>query len=157
MATAHLIFGYLGAGKTTFAKQLEQACNAVRFTHDEWMTALYGSNPSAEHFAEYAERVSRVMEPIWSRVLVCGVDVVLDLALWSRAARDEIRATVRRLGGSSKLYWLRCTEAVARERCRVRNADLQRSLYIADATFDVLKARFEPLGADEEHEAIETG
>jgi predicted kinase len=156
MATAHLIYGYLGAGKTTFAKQLERDHNAVRFTHDEWMTALHGSDPPEKRFAEYAVRVSRLMEGIWIRVLTCGVDVVLDIGLWSRATRDAIRNTVQRLGCSSKLYWVCCSETVALERCRARNADLRGSLYIADATFEALKSRFEPLGDDEEYEPVAT-
>ena len=32
MATAHLIYGYLGAGKTTFAKKLERELPAIRFS-----------------------------------------------------------------------------------------------------------------------------
>jgi predicted kinase len=31
MPTAHLIHGYLGAGKTTFARQLERDIPAIRF------------------------------------------------------------------------------------------------------------------------------
>jgi predicted kinase len=45
MATAHLIHGYLGAGKTTFARRLEEELPAIRFSHDEWMTNLYGDDP----------------------------------------------------------------------------------------------------------------
>jgi predicted kinase len=58
MAKAHLIHGYLGAGKTTFARRLEQELRAIRFTHDEWMSRLYGDDPSADMFPEYAERIS---------------------------------------------------------------------------------------------------
>jgi predicted kinase len=40
MPTAHLIHGFLGVGKTTLARQLEQKIPAIRFSHDEWMTRL---------------------------------------------------------------------------------------------------------------------
>lgn len=42
MATAHLIHGFLGVGKTTFARQLEERLPAIRFSHDEWMARRYG-------------------------------------------------------------------------------------------------------------------
>lgn len=41
MATAHLIHGYIGAGKTTFARRLETELPAVRFTHDEGMARFF--------------------------------------------------------------------------------------------------------------------
>jgi AAA domain len=42
MTTAHRIHGFLGVGKTTLARQLEQRIPAIRFSHDEWMARLYG-------------------------------------------------------------------------------------------------------------------
>ena len=48
------------------------------------------------------------------------------------------------------------TLTTARARCRLRSANLQGSLYIADNTFDVLKSRFEPLEPDEPHVVIDT-
>jgi predicted kinase len=69
MPTAHLIHGYLGAGKTTFARQLERDIPAIRFSHDEWMTRLYGDDPPVEHFADFYQRVSEQMEEVWPRCL----------------------------------------------------------------------------------------
>ena len=65
MATAHLIHGFLGVGKTTLARRLEQDIPAIRFSHDEWMTRLYGDDPPVEHFAEFCRRVSKVLEEVW--------------------------------------------------------------------------------------------
>ena len=127
MATAHLIHGYLGVGKTTFARRIERERGAVRFTHDEWMSTLYGPDPPAEQFGDCAERVC-----------------------------DAVRATVRALGCDSTLYSLHCPETVARARCRARNADLHGSLYISDATFDALQSRFEPLDDDEARTLVDT-
>ncbi|HLH02610.1 MAG TPA: AAA family ATPase [Bryobacteraceae bacterium] len=42
MPTVQMIFGYLGAGKTTFARKLERELPAIRFTLDEWVTRLFG-------------------------------------------------------------------------------------------------------------------
>lgn len=39
MPTVHMIHGFVGVGKTTFAKKLQQEVNAVRFSPDEWMIA----------------------------------------------------------------------------------------------------------------------
>ena len=157
MATAHLIFGQVATGKTTFAKQLEARLGAVRFAPDEWMVTLFGSDP-ARSDAEYAERASRVDEIIgdlWPRLLRAGVDVVLDFGFHSRASRDRARAVVALAGGDVRLYWIRCSQEVARERCRTRTSR-HGTLYIDENAFDVINARVEPLGSEEAFELVDT-
>lgn len=43
--TVFMLHGFLGSGKTTFARHLEHKYTALRFTHDEWMQQLYGIDP----------------------------------------------------------------------------------------------------------------
>lgn len=149
MPVAHLIHGYIGAGKTTFARHLESQTLAVRFTHDEWMRRLHGDDPPEAHFSDYAERVSSLMETVWRRCLIAGADVILDFGFWSRRERDRIRGVIAEFGAEHILYRLACEEEIARQRIERRNKALTDSLYIAPNTFEVLKARFEQLGPDE--------
>ena len=93
------------------------------------------------------------MEDMWSRCLMLGIDVILDGGFWSRAERDRVRTHVAELGGRTLLYHLACPEDVARRRVTERNLNAD-GLYIAPATFDALKARFEPLSPDEERVEI---
>ena len=68
MATAHLIYGYIGAGKTTYAQDLEDRLHAVRFTTDEWISTLYSEDESQiADFDVLVRRVGAVMEPLWCR------------------------------------------------------------------------------------------
>ncbi len=154
MATAHLIHGFLGAGKTTFARKLEAELGALRFSHDEWMVELFGHDPPVERFAVQAQSVRRVMQALWLRSLGLGLDVVLDFGFWPRAERDEVRAQVAAIGANHRLYQLARSEAEAWRRIEARNTDLGDSLLITRATFETLKARFEPLADDEERVVI---
>jgi predicted kinase len=151
MPTAHLVFGFLGSGKTTLAKKLELQHSAVRFTPDEWMARLFGEDPPAGMFQDRAAAILDIMQPIWVRCLSLGLDVVLDYGFWSRAERDRVRTAVRSAGAAPVLWAVSCSDDEARRRVAVRNEAAHRSLYIAPATFDLLKARFEPLGMDEPH------
>jgi len=89
------------------------------------------------------------MQPIWARCLSLGLDVVLDYGFWSRAERDRVRAVVADIGATSMLWAASCSDDEARKRIALRNEAADRSLYIAPATFDLLKARVEPLDVDE--------
>lgn len=149
MATAHILFGYLGSGKTTFAKRLELGHGAVRFTPDEWMARLFGEDPPEDSFPEKAAAISELLEPLWTRCLSLGLDVVLDYGFWTRKERDRVRALVESFGARVCLYHLQCSDDEARRRIAARNRADDRSLYIAPATYDALRLRFEPLDADE--------
>jgi predicted kinase len=151
MPTAHLVFGFLGSGKTTLARKLERQHDAVRFTPDEWMARLFGEDPPADRFQEKAAAILDAMQPLWTRCLSLGLDVVLDYGFWSRAERDAARATVDDLGATAVLWSVSCSDDEARRRIALRNQAAHRSLHIAPATFDLLKARLEPLGLDEPH------
>jgi predicted kinase len=149
MPTAHLIHGYLGAGKTTFARQLERDIPAIRFSHDEWMVRLCGDNPPVERFADYYRRVYEQIEEIWPRCLKFGVDVVLDFGFWSRDERDATREKISALGAVARLCRLSCPEDEAWRRIEQRNTNLQGSFLIDRNSFEAFKTRFEPLDADE--------
>jgi predicted kinase len=158
MATLHLLYGGVGTGKTTFAKKLERELPAVRFTHDEWMARLFGRDPPADTFQESA---ARVWELIWDhagRVLRVGVDVILDGGFWSRASRDDARRRATAIGVSCRLYCVTCPDHVARQRVRRRTAAMPPgTLYISDATIEVLNRRVEPLGPDEDCITVDGG
>ena len=157
MATAHLIHGYLGAGKTTFARQLEADLPALRLSHDEWMAGLFGEDPPAASFADQHRRVWAALEPVWTRVLTLGCDVVLDFGFWRRSERDSVRDQAIALGAEVRLYELVCPEAEAWRRVEGRNGALRGSLLITRNTFDLLKGRFEALAPDEDHLTIQSG
>jgi predicted kinase len=154
--TVHLLHGFLGAGKTTFARQLERQLPAVRYTPDEWLSRLFGDDPPADQFQRHLDAVFELMAAHWRMVIRCGADVVLDYGFWSRASRDAARRSAAALGCNTRLYALHCSEPTARRRCRERNHNLAGSLLITDPTFDALKARFEPLALDEPHTRIDT-
>ena len=58
--TAHLICGFIGSGKTTFAKELQKKTSALRFTKDEWIIRIFGNDPTIDQFETYDDRITNL-------------------------------------------------------------------------------------------------
>lgn len=158
MPTLHLVHGLPGSGKTTHAIRLARELTAVRFTPDEWMVALHGTNPPEALFRPQLERIFSLIWEHAARVLATGTDVVIDAGFWTRASRDEAREWARAHGVRCRLYAMDCPLAEARRRVLARTAAMPEGvLEITGPTFDLLAAQLEPLGPDEAHERISIG
>jgi predicted kinase len=157
MPIIHLIHGFTGAGKTTFANSLEQETGAVRFSADEWMVRLHGTNPPADRFRDYVDRIDKLIWDMAALFLERGHDVIIDGGFWTRAARNHAREFAKQNNAEVKLYALTCPEEIMRRRVLERTrALLDRALFIDENAFELFKSRFEPLGPDEEHISIDT-
>lgn len=155
--TLHLIHGIPGSGKTTFARKLEQEIHAVRFSPDEWMVTLHGTNPPEPLFREQHERIMALIWEHVGRVLRAGCDVILEGGFWSRASRDDARRRAEEFCVPCKFYALRCSVEEARRRVSARTKTMPPgTLEITDTTFDFLLGKLEPLGADEEYIEVES-
>ncbi|GGR86006.1 AAA family ATPase [Deinococcus sedimenti] len=149
MSEIHALHGFIGSGKTTLARTLEMQLGALRFTPDEWITALHGADPPAAEYPAMLARVRSLMHAQWTRAVTLGAPVILDEGLWTRASRDELRSQAVALGVPLTLHVLPFDPASAWERVAARN-DQPGAHYVAPATFELFLPRFEPLTPDEE-------
>lgn len=121
MAVLHLMVGLPCSGKTTRARQLEKACNALRLTTDVWHLALYGSDvespePDARH-----SRVEQLMWDVAKRALELGVSVILDFGCWTRVERDDFRRRAQALGVQFQIHYMEAPREELLRRLRQRN------------------------------------
>lgn len=148
--TLHLICGLPCSGKTTLAKRLEVERRALRLSPDEWIATLYGSNISGEALDAARDPVESALWNLAARVLVLGLDVILEFGFWSRSEREEFRRRATQLGAQSELYFTDAPHEELIRRLARRNAELPPgTFWIDEAQLRSWFCVFEPPSSEE--------
>lgn len=135
MSLVHLICGPIGAGKTTFARQLERERPALRLSIDEWMIRLFGEHMPRDLFHQRLEACLDLMYGVAERACAIGTEVVLDCGYWRREHRAAAHTRLGKL--PRELYWLEVPAAERWRRVQARNAALP------PGTFEITREMFE--------------
>ena len=102
---------------------LEREHAALRLSPDEWITRLFGEAISGEALDSARDPVEAALWDLAARVLVLGLDVILENGFWSRSEREEYRARAAQLGARSELHFTHATQAELLRRLATRNAE----------------------------------
>lgn len=122
MPTLYLICGFIGSGKTTYAKQLAQDESAFRFSIDEWMIPLYGEHMAREVFTARLATLQGLFKQAALQMLNLNVSVIFDFGFWTKADRDAISAWAIEQGVDCQLIYLEASYDDCCERALKRNA-----------------------------------
>jgi predicted kinase len=148
-ATLNLVFGPIGAGKTTYAHALARREGAVVFVLDEWGARLFGPDVQGPlDFGWMLERLGRCNALIWSTatdVLGAGASVVLDLGLMRREQRERIGRLAQEAGLTTQWHFVDAPQAVRRARVAGRN-EAQGETFAREVSpqmFDMIEAMYE--------------
>lgn len=150
--TAYIICGFIGSGKTTFARKLEKETVAVRITKDEWVIKIFGNKiTSDKNFEEYDSKVTKLARDIAFKILESGGDVILDEGFWARSHRDEMKKRAREAGAKPILYYVECPVEKMKERTvsRSKNPPVD-SFEITGEMFDGYLKDWHPPEKDED-------
>lgn len=149
MPTVHIIFGPLGAGKSTLARRLATENLAVRFSIDEWMHHLYNADrPDQLSLAWVWPRVRRCETIIWQTclpILQAGIDVVLDLGFMTLENRQHHRKLALEAGYLVANHFVDADRQLRRERVMQRNVAKGETytFEVSGAMFDAMDAGFQ--------------
>src|SRR3954471_14008437 len=141
-----VMVGLPASGKTTRARELAFAWNALRFTPDEWMIPLFGQ--------VQPEGKRNVVEGrlIWLALsaLRIGVNVVLDFGVWAKDERSALRALARSVGATSELVYLEVDEEEQWRRVQAHaRTDAATRFEMSKADLDRWRPIFQPPDATE--------
>jgi predicted kinase len=148
--TVYLLCGFIGAGKTTFARELEARTGAVRITKDEWLIRLIGNDPTIDGYSDYDQRVVDLSRDVAFQFVEKGIDVILDEGFWPKEERAWMRSRIEGMGAAAVLYYLDTPIETIRERVAQRSADPPTdSFQISEALLDYYLPFWQPPSEDE--------
>ena len=151
-ATVYILCGFMGAGKTTFAKKLEERTGAVRITKDEWLIRMVGNDPSIDGYEDYNRRMWELSRDVAFQLAAKGIDVIIDEGFWAKEHRDLMRRRAADVGAQPVVVYLDTPIETIRERVARRTlVPGKESFKVCEELFDALLQYWEPLGEDEEY------
>jgi predicted kinase len=151
MARIYLIVGPVGAGKSTFVRQLCQNHAALPFTLDEWMAVLFSKDrPDSGVMDWYVERTARCIDQIWrhtERAIDIGIDVVLEIGLIQQNDRERLYERIDTAGYELTIYVLDAHRELRWERVQQRNVQKGEtfSMEVSYPVFELANDLWEPL------------
>lgn len=149
---AYVICGFIGAGKTTFARKLEKQTGAIRITKDEWIINIFGNKiTSDKNFEIYDKHITKLATDIAFKILKSGKDVIIDEGFWVKSQRDDIKKKILEVGAKPILYYVEHPVEKMRERVVTRSKIPPKdSFEISGEMFDKYLTYWQPPEADEE-------
>jgi len=90
MGKLYLICGFVGSGKTTYAKKLAKQYSAHRFSPDEWMIPLFGEHMDREQFDLRLNTMKALFKVSAIELIKLNVSVIFDFGFWNKSERKDI-------------------------------------------------------------------
>jgi predicted kinase len=150
MATLFLICGLPGSGKTTLARQLEAAHQALRLCPDEWIAEILADPGDQAELDRLRSPIESIQWELAKRALGLGVNVVLEFGFWSRQERTDFRQQAEALGAKVELCYLDVSRDELWARLSRRNAELPPGTFtVTETQLDLWSGWFEKPTVDE--------
>lgn len=155
----YFLCGKMAAGKSTFAKGLARAKNAVLLVQDDFLGALYpGEIQTIQDFAQCAARLREALSVHIHDLLSHGVPVVLDFPGNTRAQRQWFRALFEAANVEHELHFIDAPDDLCKRQLRQRSQMLPAgAAWTTEAEFDAITAYFEAPGEDENFNVVHHG
>jgi predicted kinase len=125
----YLICGFIGAGKSTFAKKQEEKTGAVKITKDEWSIRLIGNDPTIDGYAEWDHKIIELSRDFAFYLAAKGIDVIMDEGFWEKEEREELKRRILAIGAKAVMYYVDTPIETIRERVVGRNSNLTKESF----------------------------
>ena len=144
--TVYLICGFLGAGKTTYSKELAQRTGAQHLNSDEICMRKYTPE---EYENNWEACFAQTLDYLWQKIAVYikqNQDVIFDMGFWSKSSRKQAVNKIKQMGGNPVVYYIYAPDSVLKQRLTTRTGKIAEQNLLQ---FDIIKKSFEEPSQDE--------
>jgi predicted kinase len=155
-AKLYFMCGKMAAGKSTHARELAKAKNAVLLVQDELLDTLYpGEIRTIPDFVKFSARVRDALSPRILDLLSRGISVVLDFPGNTRIQRQWFRELFEAANVEHELHFIDVANDCCKRQLSQRSAALRAgSAWTTDAEFDAITKYFQEPAEDERFNVI---
>jgi predicted kinase len=148
------LHGFIGSGKSTIARAIEDKYNAVLFTPDIWTRAMLGSDPPEQIYRPALQGLMYLFQEQWIRIASLGLPVILDYGFWTLSERESLREVCFKHSLSLSIIKLDSKYEDLWSRIEKRNQEIlnkkdTENVLITRDTFDHFFANFDEAKLDE--------
>lgn len=149
--TLFFLIGKMGAGKSTYAKKLEQQTGAIRISEDEWLSQLYPDEiQTFDDFLVRHRQLLTVIRPHVQALLSAGNQVVMDFPANTRQDRQGFVRLADEVGASHDAVHLAASDELCLSRLAMRRTQQpERAAFDNEAVFTAVTRLFEAPQDDE--------
>jgi predicted kinase len=152
----YFMCGKMAAGKSTHAKALAQANNAVLLVQDDFLERLFPDEiRTIPDFVKFSARLREALTPIILDYLSHGVSVVLDFPGNTRTQRQWFRTLFENANVNHELHFIDVTDERCKRQLKQRSDALPVGApWTTDAEFDAITVYFQAPDEDEAFNVI---
>ncbi len=141
----YCLCGFVGSGKTTYAKHLCQKVSALDLSIDAWMIPLFGEHMEREVFEQRKTTLENLFKEQAIQLVKLGVPVVMDYGFWRKSDREKIRHWADDNDLRVEIHYLELDFEVCKARALARNGQSDpRSYTMTPEMLSLFWSWFEP-------------
>ena len=125
----YFLCGRAGAGKSTLARKISTARNAVLLCEDQWLVQLFNGVASFAEYVERRSRIRRLLEEHVPAILRTGQSVVLDFPANTVRDRSWFRTVFESATAPHELHYIVADPALCKMRVAERNRTKPEGIY----------------------------
>lgn len=120
MAEVILLCGRICSGKSVYADNIRKSKCAAILSADEIMLTMFGQDIGEKH-DDYVAALEKYLFAKSVEFVEAGIDVIMDIGLWTKAERSEARDYYRSRGIPCEIHYLDISEEEWNKRIEKRN------------------------------------